>query len=383
MSDTTSDMLDEIRRLMSGHTDRNEEARIIEILKRADADQLNDLLQELDLSRLISDIDDRPFGPDNRTALLELLTQNRVNDLEAESRSAIMNALQKGHTGKLDERGIRNIFVNTKGAGLTELKNEIDAGGDYRDLQQLVFTDIDSSDIREEILDHIKHEGAAIGRLSAVKALSDIDDTFYANWKDERFPKQTVYPGVRQLYEELGGDLAFVTARPRDRPGVVEQATHEMLRSHGLDDVTVLAGCVSKLLTNASIAEKKLQNFVEYAQLYPEYGFVFIGDSGQGDAMFGKQMLVREPDRVKAVLIHDVVASDKATRRQWRDDGVILFDTYVGAAIEARTAELIDDDAVQRVIDAATRELDAIKFDSASQHYARRRDLDRDVALAY
>ncbi len=30
------------------------------------------------------------------------------------------------------------------------------------------------------------------------------------------------------------------------------------------------------------MALKKLQNFKEYAALYPEYSFVFIGDNGQG-----------------------------------------------------------------------------------------------------
>ena len=31
------------------------------------------------------------------------------------------------------------------------------------------------------------------------------------------------------------------------------------------------------------LAEKKFQNFMEYAQLYPEFSHVFIGDNGQGD----------------------------------------------------------------------------------------------------
>jgi hypothetical protein len=368
-----------IMALQQGHTDRGAEAQILDLLTRIDDATLDSVVLSLDLTALFSDVDNRWLGPDNLTALLHLLSRKRIAALSVDARGAIVDALQVGRTDRLDERAIADMLCATSGTALTDLKNVIDAGADHRDLQHLVYNDIDDDEIRAELLAHFKTHDAACGSL---KVLSDIDDTFYANWKDDRFPKETVYPGVRQLYDELGGDLAFVTARPRDRPGVVEHATHEMLRSHGLEDVTVLAGCVSKLLTNASIADKKLQNFVEYAQLYPEYGYVFIGDSGQGDAMFGREMRVREPDRVKAVLIHDVVATDRATRREWRNDGVLLFDTYVGAAVEARAIGLLTDDAVQRVVDAATNELDAIKFDGADQHYARRRELDRDVARA-
>lgn len=372
MSDATSNMLDEIRRLMSGHTDRKEEARILEILERTDADQLNDLLQELDLSRLISDIDDRLFGPDNRTALLELLTDNRVNDLEAESRAAIVSALQKGRTGKLDEKGIRNILVNSQGAGLTELKNEIDAGGDYRDLQQLLFTDIDSADIREEILDHIQREGAAMGRLSTLKALSDIDDTLYANLKDGRYPKRTTYPGVIQYYDELvrgpseqrevRGNLVFLTARPKVRTGHIERLTIRSLRKRGVREATILSGDFLHLLGNDLIAERKYENFVQYQKLFPEYGFVFTGDSGQGDAIFGAKIRADFGDAVRGVFIHDVIDTPQQERDEWRSKGVVFFDTYIGAATAAFESRLISNEGLARVLVKAQEEFARTDF---------------------
>ncbi len=164
--------------------------------------------------------------------------------------------------------------------------------------------------------------------MREVKVLSDIDDTFYANWKDARYPKKTVYPGVLQFYAELdrgpgpvpgrAGDLTFVTARPGDRLGLVEDATIKALAERGQLTATVLAGSFTRLIGNRTIAEKKLENFLEYRRLYPEYDFVFVGDSGQGDIHFGQRMLELAPGVVRAVFIHDVVATPDLARRSSR-----------------------------------------------------------------
>lgn len=73
----------------------------------------------------------------------------------------------------------RDVFLGTFDSSLTALKNGIDAGGDYRDLQQLVHTDIDNNGIRDDILTHIERE-AEKNPVQTIKLLSDIDDTFYA-----------------------------------------------------------------------------------------------------------------------------------------------------------------------------------------------------------
>ena len=137
---------------------------------------------------------------------------------DVQAKAALVRALQLGRTGSKDEAKILEIFLATHGPALTELKNAIEASGDHRDLLQLLWSDIDDLVIREAILAHFAKEASPTGEL---KVLSDIDDTFYANWKDARYPKGTIYPGVRQFYGELGGDLAFVTARPNDRVGLI------------------------------------------------------------------------------------------------------------------------------------------------------------------
>jgi hypothetical protein len=302
-------------------------------------------------------------------------------------RAARITALQRGRTGRSDEREIARLLVETCGAELTALKNALDERGNYHDLHQLIYHDIDDDGLRAQILEHFEREAAPCGE---VKILSDIDDTFYANWKDERYPEKTVYPGVRELYAELDlgpegapgrlGDLTFVTARPGDRLGLVEDATRKALAERGIPAATVLTGSFRRLLGNRSIAEKKLENFLEYRRLYPEYGFVFIGDSGQGDIHFGQRMLELAAAAIRGIFIHDVVATPAGRRAELAASGVRLFDTYVGAAVEALSLSLISQGGAGRIALAAQAHLASILFASEHLAEARRADLARDIA---
>ncbi|WP_437927274.1 phosphatase domain-containing protein [Sorangium sp. So ce291] len=387
--------LDEIRQRLLSHTDRQDERRILEILAGASATELDQLLLELDLRALLGDVDDRLMGPDNRTALLDLLTAERLGDLGIPARAALASALQRGRTGRLDEQALRRIWLGTRGADVTWLKNALDGRGGYHDLHQLFFHDIDDGALREELLAHIAREAVAVSTSVSVatrevKILSDIDDTFYANWKDARYPKKTVYPGVLQFYAELDrgpgtepgrpGDLTFVTARPGDRLGLVEDATVRALAERGQLAATVLAGSFTRLIGNRAIAEKKLENFVEYRRLYPEYDFVFVGDSGQGDIHFGQRMLELAPEAVKAVFIHDVVATSEYARLELAVGGVRLFDTYIGAALEALELGLLGPEGAVRVAEAALAAFAAVPFPSHEGREPRRLEVLRDLA---
>jgi len=373
---------------LEGHTDRGDEAAILATLSTIDDATLDAVLSRLDLARLLGDVDDRTWGPKHRTELDALLTVDRIDALGVPTRAALIAALQRGRTGSRDEAAIERLLLATRGCDLTALKNLVDAGADHHDLQQLLFSDIDDDDRRSRLLAHFAAEAVPSGE---VKVLSDIDDTFYANWKDERFPAKTVYPGVLQLYEELDrgpdgdgrpGDIAFVTARPKDRPGLVEKLTHGTLRERGIEVATVLSGSFRHLLTDESIAEEKLANFRDYAALFPEYDFVFLGDSGQGDASFGKRMIELSPERVAMVLIHDVVQTPTERRRDWNERGVVFVDSYVGAATEAYRRGLVSADGVRRVMDRARADLERIPFEDEAQRDARRTELEADCEAA-
>jgi hypothetical protein len=383
--------LQTLRSLMTGHTDRREERRILDLLGEASATELNHLLLNVSLDALLSDLDDRVIGPDHRTELLEMLCVKRARELGLPVRAALVTALQKGRTHGLAERMLRALFLGLSGRELTEFKNLLDGRGNSHDLQQLLFHDIDDALLRQDILTHIQRE-AEIVPSGENKVLSDIDDTFLANWKDTRYPPKTVYPGVLQFYRELDrgpgpvpgreGDLTFVSARPQDPLGYIEDRTLATLREHGVPSAVMLSGAFTHLLGNARIAAMKLENFSRYVQLYPEYGFVFTGDSGQGDVLFGEQILSTWPEQVRAVFIHDVVATPESVRQSWRDKRVFFFDTYVGAAVEAFEVGVIARDGVARVVGAAREDLARVTFASEAQLSARVLELERDIQRA-
>jgi phosphatidate phosphatase APP1 len=133
---------------------------------------------------------------------------------------------------------------------------------------------------------------------------------------------------VKQFYQELdrgagpsperSGDLGFLTARPWDPIGIFENQTHKMLQEKGVPEATVLTGDVFHLLGNQNIANKKVDNFSEYKQQYPEYGYVFLGDSGQGDVMAAQKMLAMDKtESVRGAFIHDVVNTPQAKRDEY------------------------------------------------------------------
>jgi hypothetical protein len=385
--------LSELRTLMRGHMDRKEEARALDVLKGTTPGELNQIFSGLsrdEVHELFEAMDDRLIGPDNRTAFVAFLTKDRLGDLTVENRAKVVQALQAGSTGGLEEKAITNVFLGTKGEALTQLKNLIDGATDHRDLQQLVFHDIDSKELRGQLLQHFVREAPA--KSARVKVLSDIDDTFYVNWKDDRFPKKTVYPGVRAFYAELDkggaatpdrtGDLMFLSARPYDRAGISEHFSRQMMFDHGITQATVLSGDFAHLIGNESIAEKKFQNWEQVRQLYPEYGSVFIGDSGQGDALFGAKAAGTQAGDMRSVFIHNVTHLDDAAKADFARKGVFIFDTYVGAATEAFKRGLISRPGLERVMSEATREFDATTFASPEQKAARKAELDRDLAAA-
>lgn len=380
----------ELQALMDGHTDREEERRIVELLRTCEGPVLDAALRRIDLDELLGDVDDHLGGPQRRSELLVLLSKARLAHLSVAARAALVSALQRGRTGEADERAIADVFLGTRGADLTALKNAVDEGGDHRDLEQLVFHDIDDEELRARILEHIAREAAA-APSGELKVMSDIDDTIFCNWVDERFPAKAVYPGVRALYRELDlgpdgvgrpGDIVFLTARPGDRMGVVEGQTLGTLRDLGVPRCVVLTGSLLDVTSNEAIARGKLENFGRYRRLFPEYGYVFMGDSGQGDAFVAAAMVAEHADVTRAVFIHDVAATSAEGRARWAAKGVPFFDTYVGAALHAHERGLIATAGLARIARAARAELDAIAFDDDAVRQARRAELARDLERA-
>jgi len=377
-----------IQTLLKGHTDRKEEAEILSLLEEADSVTLNESLLQLELPELFSSVDDRWVGPDNKTRLLEIFSKDRLSELQVPARSAVVGGLQVGWTrvadgeerplgGGVEERAITDIFLGSRGATLTGLKNGVNAGADSYDMHELLFHDIDDQSFRESMFQHIAEEGQRTPQ-SPLKPLSDIDDTFYSSLKDKRYPSDTVYPGVLAFYDELDrgaredspdrlGDLTFLTARPDEATGTVKNRTHATLRENGVKEAAILLGSLGGLISHEAMARKKMENFEQYTRIYPEYNFSWVGDSGQGDAILGERMLERFGDRVKGVFIHNVTALSEEKQTEFREKGIEIFDTYLGAAVAAFQKGLLSKPGLDRVAEATREDLRAITWDSEQQ----------------
>ncbi|HWK80741.1 MAG TPA: phosphatase domain-containing protein [Thermomicrobiales bacterium] len=362
--------IERIEALLSGLTLAGDEREIVAILRDATPDDFNEILGRLDLERLLAKVDDHLFGSDNFTALIHLLTV-RVPEMHLNVKARVVNALQLGRTKRVEEELVHAVLLDTHGGDLSDLKNAIDRSGTHHDMEKLVFSDIDTRPLRDDILGHIAREAATISPRTW-KVLSDIDDTVFARLHDHRYPAKTVYPGVLAFLEELDrgpgmvpdetGDLTFVTARPTAIGGFIEGQTRQTLIRAGIPPSTILTGSLFALTSHARMAGRKLEMFSRYRLLFPEYDFIFIGDNGQGDAEFGRRMLEMAPDEVAAIFIHDVTGAEHRATTTWEEDGLIYFDTYIGAAIEAWQKGLITREGVNRVATETQAALAAIPF---------------------
>ncbi|NLH71387.1 MAG: DUF2183 domain-containing protein [Brooklawnia sp.] len=376
--------------LLSGRPNAQTRPAIFELLAKADAEELNQMLAEPKLTdRLVAVLSTVRFGRSHRGELRDLLGVARRGELDLPARAALVHALQTGHTSRRDELVVRDLFTDVQGVDLTVLKNLIDATPNHNDLEELIYRDIDSDEIRQQILEHIAVQATLVSDLEA-KVLSDIDDTTICSLHDRRFPKGLVYPGVVALWEALDlgpdskprsfGDLTFITARPADLFGWVEDQTRKKLRGAGVSVSSMLTGSMLHLLSHAGMAEKKIQNINHYHALFPEYRLVFIGDSGQGDVRVAERLLTEFAGSVDAVLIHDVVSTDASSRARCAERGIVFFDTYVGAAIAVRQLGLISEAGLWAVADATLSEFQKVPWRSAEQEAHARQLLDRDLA---
>lgn len=336
-------------------------------LRATPVGSLEALLGQSDLDRTVATISGNRitgmFRGDERRALVQLLTQERVDELSPAMRARVVHALRRLAPNPVVSAGIRSTLVSLSGAEFRDMKYLLNATGDRHDLEHVVYERLTEAD-RTVVLAHIAAE-AELAPSHDLRILCDIDDTVRAMLHDTRYPRGKVYPGVVELLTALDqghaaepsrpGDLTFVTARPEGPKGLIEQYTRNGLSGLGLPPHSVLGGSFLNLFTKASIKERKLQNFERERALFPECRFMFLGDSGQADAHVGAEMLRRGPDFVVAVLIHEVVEVTGDERARFEAAGIRFHSTYDDAARTAHRLGLIDTvarDLVFKAVDA-------------------------------
>ncbi len=376
-------IVDEIKRLIRGWTNRSDEQRILELLAMCEGPSLDMVLMQLNQRALIRNLHNRWRGAKYRSDLVQLLTVDRIHDLSLETRAEIVRGLQKGSTRRSLQIGIRNIILASTGEELRQLRNTINTSDSHRDLSRLIFVDVDDDDIRTEILDHIAAHQSPTDEL---KVLSDIDDTVFARLHDRRYPGKTRYPGVLAFFNVLDhapdgqgedGDLTFVTARPGLLTGLIAMWTRRTLRNAGIHQHTILTGSLFALRSHAEMAKRKLRNIRRYHQLFPEYGLVFVGDSGQGDVQVGREMVQELGEVVRGVFIHDVNETSLNQPKLHYEFGINYFDTYIAAAAAAWERGVISADQAVKVGNAAIADLEKLiaippkmREDRLAEHHA-------------
>ena len=100
----------------------------------------------------------------NCTDLINVLALERVHELSVLARATLIDALQRKKLtsfGQITERcepiynaekWVKNIILSTKGDLLSQLKTLMDTKGDYHNLHKLIYQDMRTKSIQEEIL---------------------------------------------------------------------------------------------------------------------------------------------------------------------------------------------------------------------------------------
>jgi len=401
---------------------------------------LNYLIGHVKLGLLFYKIKDhRNFNGKHRSELINLLAVERLSILTVISRVIVLHSLQllKLRANPRAEYWVRDVILNTHQDDLSELKTLMDAKGDYFCMNKLVYDDIRSETVRQDILNHIRREAAVqqthmqMGTSRAKlrmhtqwrKVLSDVDDTLscsggmYPAGVDKRYPKKAVYPGVLAFYRELDlgtqgpeewqddrvGNLVFLSARPHVYKDMSEKANFAKfakLRAKRVDGrsgmhtmPSLLAGDLasgsSYIVTNdfEPLARKKFDNFRRYVSIYPEYQHVFVCDNGQGDVRAGEMMFDSFPYEFEALYVHVVQDTSKTygyAPERWlqKEFTPCFFRTYPEAALHgaSRNPPLIRLKGLQRICNDSVKDFAQIKnWPTEEKKALRRQELNQAI----
>jgi len=319
-------------------------------------------------------------------------------------------------TDRREELRLERLLLSVALKDLHLFKFALEYDGDYKDLVEYVFHDIDDNACQARVIGHLRTTQPHIG----VKVLSDVDDTMYANLIDARYPKKTLYPGVLEFYDALKREpcelsttpVTTLSARPNPLAGKLEESSLQGLVefTKGRLCLSALSGAlVSGALGTAQtvlranldllcdevphdqedeIGRVKFKNFLRFSAVYPEYRYVFVGDSGQADALSAQLMVTtestEETSRVVTTFIHDLrqfendAKSASSAFRGLRPDvfvnkrsaagrGVIVFRNYIDAAVvayihSATLEHLISVEGLASITKSALRQFQEIDF---------------------
>ena len=235
------------------------------------------------------------------------------------------------------------------------------------------------------------------------KIISDYDDTIecsggmYPAGCDKRYDRHTPYPGVGVFYREIDlcgsgdvlsgvvargwptdgedggitrlGNLAVISARPR---GFAEHSSYTKFAA--LQRKGILH-CTPTLLPGSLIggkefvlrdrleplAENKFNNFREYATLYPEFEYVFVGDNGQADVRAVAMMMQLPYIKFRGAFIHTVQPIEDTFGLPSDSSKYCFFTNYVQAGIFAYEQQIVSAASLARIVIDTVDRFEAVK----------------------
>jgi len=317
----------EISDILSARTRAKHENKVLDLVRLYQGQDLADLLDLLDLDRLLNALDNRRWGPDSLKEFMRLV-QSVVNKMSITVKAMMIRTLARKKMALAEEKFLAALFKSESGEGLTRLKLDVDRATDGYDLLHILYQRFQNVEIRFELIHHfIRH----CPEHKGLRVVSDIDDTLYSSLHDHRYARGTIYPGVLELLSQLSPyPPIFLTARPELSASLFERITHRQLRRYGIEGATVLSGNLPGLFGHQRMANQKARTLTQYIELYPEFRFLFLGDSGQGDMALSQKLLERNPPPIERALIHRLAGGQPGSVSA--HDLIQTFDDYGEAA---------------------------------------------------
>lgn len=324
--------------------------RPLDELRHLDGPDFERELSTVSLGALLRRLSGRSWGPDSRSEFLTL-AQKHHQHLSLEHKAELIALLARGRTAYQEEELIRALFLSETGERLTELKLCLDRCSLGHDLLAILTVDLDAPDLRYDVIKHFQQNAPKWER--PLRVVSDIDDTIYCSLKDQRYPTGTVYPGVVELYGQLT-DLppVFLTARPELALSLMERLTHKQLRGFGWKEATVLSGSLPGLFGHRRMAEQKARTLTSYAEIFPEYRFIFFGDSGQGDWTLARTLLRRKPAIIEHAFIHKL--SEESVGGKPAHPRIHFFEDFPQAALHLAKLDYLKATQAQAILDSCS-----------------------------
>jgi len=241
---------------------------------------------------------------------------------------------------------------------------------------------------------------------SVVKVVTDIDDTVWSSGGvrflgiplggiDNQYKRGQFYPGVMQFGLELskGGNgakssrftvvpskITVLTARAKEFKFALEikpsgklcSAYRQLGDVNGMDDWgigDVYYGSVAEWILQWRKGIRKFSNFElmlrnDISQGYENNKYIIIGDTGEKDEDAAERIISKYPSNIKAVFLHNVYnmknqykSNSKPVDRTVSGVPIFYFRTYIGAAVKAYYASIINKDALKRITIQAIDEL--------------------------